>query len=86
MNILNKYIWLIDTISRAGKNGITFEDINRKYQYADSISGGSTYNIRTFHNHRKDISVTFGIEISCYTDGYRYYIVDENELNGTSRF
>ena len=86
MNILNKYIWLIDTISRAGKNGITFEDINRKYQYADSISGGSTYNIRTFHNHRKDILVTFGIEISCYTDGYRYYIVDENELNGTSRF
>lgn len=86
MNILNKYVWLIDTISRAGSEGITFEEICRKYQYADAISGGSAYNIRTFHNHRKDIAEIFGIEICCDTNGYRYYISNEDELKGASRF
>lgn len=86
MSILNKYVWLIDTVSRAGSEGITFEEICRKYQYADAISGGSSYNIRTFHNHRKDIEEIFGIEICCDTDGYRYYIADEDEIKGMSRF
>lgn len=86
MNILNKYIWLIDTVSRAGSNGITFEEISRKYQYADAISGGSAYNIRTFHNHKNDIADIFGIEIVCDTEGYRYYIKDHDEIRGTSRF
>lgn len=86
MNIINKYIWLIDTVSRAGYSGITFEEINRKYQYADELSDGKEYNVRTFHNHRRDIAEIFGIEILCDTDGYRYYIADDKELKGESRF
>lgn len=86
MNILNKYVWLIDTVRRAGSNGITFGDICRKYQYYDAISGGSAYNLRTFHNHRKDIAEIFGIEIRCDSDGYRYYIADEDDIKGVSQF
>ena len=80
MNIINKYIWLIDTVSRAGYSGITFEEINRKYQYADELSDGKEYNVRTFHNYRRDIAEIFGIDILCDTDGYRYYIADDKEL------
>lgn len=29
VNQINKYVWLMDTIHRAGK--ISFEDINRRY-------------------------------------------------------
>lgn len=86
MNIISKYIWLIDTISRAGSSGITFDELDRKYRNADAISGGAAYNLRTFHNHKRYIAEIFGIEICCNTDGYHYYIADGEELGGTSRF
>ena len=31
MTTLNRYIWLVDTLVRAGQKGLTFEEINDKY-------------------------------------------------------
>lgn len=86
MNILNKYIWLIDTLSYAGEYGLTFEEISNKYTKSDFISGGGQYNIRTFHNHRHDIAEIFDIEILCHSDTYRYYIADNDSIRHTSPF
>ena len=36
-NLLNKYVWLVDTIYRAGK--ITYEEINRRWQDNDLSEG-----------------------------------------------
>lgn len=63
MNSLNRYIWLIDTISQ--KNGITFEEISEKWQNSVLNSEGGDFPLRTFHNHRKAIAEIFGILTEC---------------------
>ena len=84
MKPLKKYIWLVDTLMRAGDTGLTLEQISDKYYYDDDINGGKTFNGRTFHRHRTEIKDIFGIEIECYSDGgqYRYRIAD----NGSNEY
>ena len=48
-NQMNKYVWLVDTIHRAGK--ISLEDINRKWLDND-LSEGIEIPKRTFHKWR----------------------------------
>lgn len=86
MNILNRYIWLVDTLLQAGPKGLTFEQINTKYRYNDYLSDGGEYHLRTFHNHRRDIEEIFGIKIRCNLSDYRYYIDDSDEIKGNSLF
>ena len=86
MTPLNRYIWLVDTLCRAGRKGLTFEEINHKYRYADSISGGGEYPLRTFHDHRRAIEEVFGIEIACNKSENRYYIRDNEDVKNPSFF
>lgn len=86
MTPLNKYIWLVDTLCRAGERGLTFEEINHKYRYADSVSGGGEYPLRTFHDHRRAIEEVFGIEIACNKSENRYYIRDNEDVRNPSYF
>lgn len=51
-NQVNKYIWLVDTIHRAGK--ISFEEINKKWLRND-MSEGLEIPKRTFHKWRNAI-------------------------------
>ncbi|KAA6334481.1 hypothetical protein EZS27_017206 [termite gut metagenome] len=71
--LLNRYIWLIDTISRAGS--LTFEDINDKW-YASTHYDGKEIPPRTFHDHREAIDELFGIRIVCNKSNYQYSIED----------
>lgn len=81
-NLLNRYIWLIDTIYRAGK--ITLEEINRKWVQTD-MSGGEKIPDRTFHNHRIAIEEMFDVNIECdRRNGYVYYIENAESLNNGS--
>jgi hypothetical protein len=73
-NILNRYIWLADTIHRAGK--ITFEEINRKWLRTD-WSEGKDLPLRTFHNHRTAIEDLFDINIEC--DHYNQYSIENTD-------
>lgn len=81
MNPLKKYIWLVDTVMRAGNTGLTQQQISDAYYYNDEINSGKPYSDRTFHRHREEIKDIFGIEIECYSAGgqYRYRIVDSGE-------
>lgn len=76
-NLFNRYIWLVDTIYRAGR--ITLEDINRKWLQS-SISDGNPIPKRTFHNHRTSIEEMFDINIECNSGTYEYYIDNAEEL------
>lgn len=80
MNPLKKYIWLVDTVMRAGNKGLTLKQISRAYEFADEISEGNQYSNRSLHRHRNEIKDIFGIEIECYSDGadYRYRIADDS--------
>lgn len=86
MTTLNRYIWLVDTLVRAGQKGLTFEEINDKYRYNDNISGGGEYALRTFHDHRKVVEKLFGIEIACNRSDNRYYIRDTDNIKSPGYF
>ena len=81
MNPLKKYIWLVDTLMRAGDTGLTIKQVSDAYEFDDEISGGEKYNGRTFHRHRKEVKDIFGIEIECYQKGadFRYRIADSGD-------
>jgi hypothetical protein len=74
INVFSRYIWLADTINRAGR--ISFEEINKKWQRTD-MSEGKPLPIRTFHNHRIKIEEIFDINIDC--DGYNMYYIDNKD-------
>lgn len=59
-NLLFKYIWLVDTIGRAGK--ITFEELNDRWMRS-SLNDGEELPKRTFHNWRADVEELFDINI-----------------------
>ena len=81
-NLLNKYVWLAETIYRAKK--ISFEEINRRWLDSD-ISEGETLSIRTFHKWRIAIEEMFGLIIENENCGqYRYYIQNSDELKSGS--
>ncbi|MBR1516910.1 MAG: WYL domain-containing protein [Bacteroidales bacterium] len=81
MNPLKKYIWLVDTLMRAGDTGLTIKQVSDAYEYDDEISNGEKYNGRTFHRHRKEVKDIFDIEIECYPTGseFRYRIADKGD-------
>ena len=83
-NVLNKYVWLADTIFKAKR--ISFEEINRRWLDND-ISEGKPLSIRTFHKWRIAIEEMFGLIIENEQGGqYRYYIQNADELkNGSMR-
>lgn len=61
MNIINKYVWLVETIYRAHK--ISFEDINRKWLDDEDFSEGVELPLRTFHKWRIAVEEMFGLVI-----------------------
>jgi len=75
-----RYIWLIDTISQAGEEGIPFEKIREKWS-DNHLSDGKPYALRTFHNHRKDIMDIFNIHIRCKKSTNSYYIAGDRQSN-----
>lgn len=77
----NRYIWLIDTIYKAEKEGITYDEIVEKWKES-SLSGGRPYPVRTFHNHRKEIKSVFNVDIKCKKSSNSYYIADTGAANG----
>lgn len=77
-DLFNRYLWLVDTIYRAGT--ITLNEINRKWLQCE-MSGGEAIPLRTFHHHRQAIEKLFDINIACNRrNGCIYYIEDAEEL------
>jgi len=76
-NILNKYIWLADTIYSAGE--ISLKEINSKWLQS-SLSNGKPLTRRTFHNHKVAIEEIFDINIGCNNITNKYYIEDVEEF------
>ncbi len=69
--LLNKYIWILETIERYGQ--ITRTELNRLWQ-ANSLSNGEPLARRTFYNYRNSIEEIFGISIRYNVSTFEYYI------------
>ena len=79
MTPLKKYIWLVDTIMRAGDKGLTLEQIGNQWNADDEMHDEGAFARRSFHRHRNEIKNLFGIEIESYGNGheFRYRIADD---------
>ncbi|MCH5215462.1 MAG: WYL domain-containing protein [Muribaculaceae bacterium] len=82
-NILNKYVWLVDTISRY--KFITRAKINELWMRNTEISDGNPLPRRTFYNYCRAIEETFDIIISCNLSTYEYYIEQSPEAESGLR-
>ena len=68
--LLQKYIWLVQTFIRAGENGLSLEEVIDKWE----TRFDSDYSRRTFNNHRSAVEEVFGIVIGCNRSTNRYFI------------
>lgn len=76
-NLINKYVWLVDTIYKAGS--ITFEGINEKW--LDQEMDDKPIPLRTFHKWRIAAEDMFHLSIECERKGgYHYYIENVAEI------
>lgn len=83
ISVYNKYVWLLDTVRKAGDIGITFDEINEEWMRKDNqrLNGGEKIPRRTFHKWRQAIDEMFNVFIDCRRKGgYRYFIADPDEL------
>ena len=81
--LIRRYIWLIDTIRSA--NGITYEEINRKWNRSALNDDGKDWPKRTFFQNINDIRDEFDIEITCDRRDNKYYIEEEYSEYGSIR-
>ncbi len=68
--LLQKYLWLVQTFVRAGERGLSLDEICDKWEQRF----GSDYSRRTFNNHRAAIEEVFNITIDCNRSTNRYFI------------
>lgn len=68
--LIDKYIYLIQTLIASGRNGLTLADLSSRWErrYDTPLPR------RSFNNHRDAIAHIFGIEIDCDRSTNSYYI------------
>ena len=82
-NLINRYVWLVDTISRYGR--ITLKDLNAAWLRSE-ISEGKPLARRTFFHYRDGVEEMFDINIQCDKSTFEYYIDDSgSESNALLR-
>ena len=69
--LIDKYIWLVQTLIDAGPDGLSLPEIADRWT---ARYGGADYPRRSFNNHREAVAEVFGIEIACNRSTNRYYI------------
>ena len=74
--LLQKYIWLVQTFIRAGEKGLSLEEISNRWENRFD----SPYSRRTFNNHREAVEEVFGIRIECNRSTSRYFIRYTDEV------
>ena len=80
--LIHKYIWLIDYVQKAGREGRTFVEISGSWKAIN----GTPYPKRSFHHHINDIEDFFGIKIVCDKSYNTYYIDKRDNLKDSSAF
>lgn len=83
INQINRLIWLVDTISKAGF--ITFEELNQQWIAEERLSNGLELSKRTFHKWVDAVQDRFSLLIENENRGeYRYFISNQEELKSGS--
>ncbi len=75
--LLQKYIWLVQTFIRAGERGLSLNEISDRWENR----WDSPYSRRTFNNHREAIEEVFGIRIECNRSSNRYFVRGSEDVS-----
>ncbi|MBP5560321.1 MAG: WYL domain-containing protein [Muribaculaceae bacterium] len=76
-NLINKYVWLVDTIYRYGP--ITLNEINERW--LDQSMDERPIPLRTFHKWRIAAEDMFNLNIECKRrGGYHYFIENADDI------
>lgn len=75
--LLQKYIWLVNTFVRAGEHGLSLDEIADRWENRFD----SPYSRRTFNNHRDAVEEVFGIRIGCNRSTNRYFIEYSDDVS-----
>ncbi len=81
-NLINKYIWMVDTIERHG--AISRERLNELWMQSE-FSNGNPLPRRSFYNYRTGIADTLGIDIEFNQSTYEYYIAHDGTESANKR-
>ena len=68
--LIDKYVFLLQTFTEAGGRGLSLEEISSRWE----SRYGEAYPRRSFINHRKAVEDVFGIVITCDRSTNRYMI------------
>lgn len=74
-DLLNRYIWIVDTIKRCGR--ISRKELDRRWANSPYADGESRIPRRTFYNYRQAIEELFSMTIGYDAATYEYYIEEE---------
>ena len=75
--LLQKYIWLVQTFIRAGERGLSLDEICSRWESRFD----SAYSRRTFNNHRDAVEEVFGIKIDCDRSTNRYFVEYSDDIS-----
>ncbi len=75
--LLQKYIWMVQTFIRAGERGLSLSEIEDRWENRF----GTPYARRTFNNHREAIEEVFGIRIECNRSTNRYFVRGSEDVS-----
>ncbi len=75
--LLQKYIWLVQTFIRAGERGLSLTEVTERWENRFD----TPYSRRTFNNHREAIEEVFGICIECNRSTNRYLVRGSEDVS-----
>lgn len=81
MTTLEKYIWLLNALYRAGNSGLSLKELSDQWERDDNVSRGEPLPRQTFNRWKDNILMSLGVNIDCrLKGGYRYYIANPESL------
>ena len=81
MTTLEKYIWVVNALYRAGNRGLSLKELSDKWERDESVSYGEPLPRQTFNRWKDNILMSLGVNIDCrLKGGYRYYISNPESL------
>ena len=78
--LLQKYIWLVQTFIHAGETGLSLDEISDRWESRFD----SAYSRRTFNNHREAVEEVFGIRIGCNRSTNRYFVEYGDDISDSN--
>ena len=81
MTTLEKYVWVVNALYKAGNRGLSLKEINDKWVRDEDVSRGEPLPRQTFDRWKGNILMSLGVNIECnIRGGYRYYISNPDSL------